>query len=130
MLSTKHYLIFTLILQLVFCFGESDAAEIQRHQASPLKIFVSILPVQYFVDRVGGDRVQVETLVQPGHSPATYAPTPKQMANLAASQIYFTIGVPFENSLIAKLNRSVPHLATVDLQKGINLQALKRIRPP
>lgn len=125
----KHCLIPVLILLLVLNLGKSYAEEVQSHQPTPLKIFVSILPAQYFVDRVGGDRVQVETLVQPGHSPATYAPTPKQMAKLASAKIYFTIGVPFENSLIPKLNRSVPQLETIDLQKNISLQSLSASEP-
>ena len=67
---------------------------------SPLQITVSILPQEYFVKRIGGDIVEITTLVQPGHSPATYAPSPQQMAAIANSKIYFRIGVPFENSLL------------------------------
>ena len=118
-----------LLLLLVFSPGRGDAAERPRHQSGPIRIFVSILPAQYFVERVGGKKVQVKTLVQPGHSPATYAPTPKQMAKLAASELYFTIGVPFENSLIPKINRSIPDLAIIDLQEGINLQVLSASEP-
>ena len=77
-------------------------------QAEPLRIFVSILPQEYFVERIGGKRVLVAALVQPGHSPATYAPTPNQMAMLADAQLYFRIGVPFENGLLPKLTRYAP----------------------
>lgn len=88
---------------------------------NPLNIMVSILPQEYFVQRIGGDRVKVSALVQPGHSPATYAPTPKQMVALATSKIYFRIGVPFENGLIPKLARSIPNLTIVDLRQDIEL---------
>ncbi len=89
------------------------------------RVMVSILPQEYFVKRIGGSRVQVQTLVQPGHSPATYAPTPKQMAALATTDIYFRIGVPFENALMPKLTRSIPRLPIKDLRQGIDLIELE-----
>jgi zinc transport system substrate-binding protein len=82
---------------------------------------VSILPQAYFVERVGGEHVTTEVLVQPGHSPATYEPTPKQMVALAESQIFFRIGVPFENVLIPKIQANAPTLKVVDTRQGITL---------
>ena len=61
-----------------------------------VKVFVSILPQAFFVEQVGGSRVEIDVLVGPGQSPATYEPTPKQMARLPRADIYFSIGVPFE----------------------------------
>jgi zinc transport system substrate-binding protein len=42
-------------------------------------------------------------MVGPGASPATYEPTPKQMALLSEARIYFRIGVPFEKIWIERL---------------------------
>jgi len=70
-------------------------------------VFVSILPQKYFVEKIGGEHVQVSVMVRAGQSPATYEPTPKQMALLDKSQLYFQIGVPFENiwiNAITELN--------------------------
>lgn len=65
--------------------------------------------------------MRVEALVEPGHNPHTYAPTPKQMARLAKARIYFRIGVPFESTIIPKLSRSIPELKIVDLREGMDL---------
>ncbi|MHB1348761.1 MAG: ABC transporter substrate-binding protein [Desulfobulbus sp.] len=89
--------------------------------AHPMQVVVSILPAAYLAERVGGERVRVETLVQPGHNPHTYVPTPLQMARLANARIFFRIGVPFEAALITKLRRTVPDLTIIDLQEGIEL---------
>jgi zinc transport system substrate-binding protein len=70
-------------------------------------IFVSILPQKYFVDRIGGEYVNVSVMVGAGQNPATYEPSPKQMALLSKSKLYFRIGVPFENiwiDVIKELN--------------------------
>ncbi|MHB8791604.1 MAG: metal ABC transporter solute-binding protein, Zn/Mn family [Desulfobulbaceae bacterium] len=109
----------------LFCLLCTPLAAGTAAPTSPLRIFVSILPAEYLAERVGGDRVLVETLVQPGHNPHTYVPTPRQMARLAGARLYFRIGIPFETPLIAKLRRSVPGLNIVDLQEGIDLLQLE-----
>jgi len=112
--STTLLTLFLLTISLLF--GNScTAAEQQR----VITVFVSILPEVDFVQTIGGNRIRVSPLVLPGQSPATYAITPKQMATLAKADLYFRIGVPFENALIPKLEYTVPHLTIIDLRKGI-----------
>jgi zinc transport system substrate-binding protein len=100
---------------------EKQAAEADGR----LSVFVSILPQAYFVERVGGDKVQVDVLVRPGESPATYSATPRQMAELSRAVIYFRIGVPFENGLVPKIRESLPGLRIVDTRRGIALRRMK-----
>lgn len=64
--------------------------------AGAIEVFVSIAPQKYLVQQIGGDRVNVNIMLKPGHSPETYDPVPRQMALLAMARIYFLIGVPFE----------------------------------
>jgi len=88
-------------------------------------VFVSILPQVFFVEKIGGDRVEVDVLVQPGQSPHTYAPSPRQMGKLAKAKVYFRIGVPFENAFIPKIESSLPHLLIVDTRQGISLEKIE-----
>ena len=98
----KPYSILLFILALVsFVAPPGTMAGQQKN----ITVFVSILPEVDFVKKIGGSRVQVSPLVLPGQSPATYAPTPKQMAALAGADLYFRIGVPFENGLIPIFTR-------------------------
>jgi zinc transport system substrate-binding protein len=122
---TRHFLLRPSCWLLLLCLLCSPLAAGAAGPAAPLRIFVSILPAEFLAARVGGNRVQVETLVQPGHNMHTYAPTPMQMAGLASAHLYFRIGVPFETPLIAKLQRTVPELKIVDLQEGIDLLRLE-----
>jgi zinc transport system substrate-binding protein len=71
--------------------------------AEPMPVFVSILPQKYLVERIAGERVNVSVMVGPGASPATYEPTPRQMALFSEASIYFRIGVPFEKIWIERL---------------------------
>ncbi len=90
-----------------------------------LSATVSIPPQAYFLERVGGDRVSIQVLVGPGQSPATYEPTGNQMALLAKADVYFRIGVPFEDALLAKIARGVPGLRVVDTRDGVALQPIR-----
>lgn len=91
----------------------------------PLEIFVSILPQKYFVKRIGGDRVNVHVMVGPGQSPATYEPTPKQMAKLAGADIFFRVGTPFEDVWMERIKSMNPTLNTVDARVGVTLREME-----
>jgi zinc transport system substrate-binding protein len=86
-----------------------------------VNVFVSVLPLKYFVERVGGKRVDVSVMVGPGQSPETYAPTPKQMQQLTKTQIYYRVGVPFEIAWINKIKAINPRMQIIDLRSGIKL---------
>ncbi len=90
----------------------------------PLTVAVSIPPQAYLLKRVGGDLVQPLVMLPPGRSPATYEPTPRQLAALDQTQVYFLIGVPFEKVLVPKLKSTYPKLRLVDTRRGIRLLAL------
>ena len=81
--------------------------------------FCSIAPQEFFVQRVGGDLVSVKVLVGPGQSPHTFEPTPRQMADLAESDIYFAIGLPFENRLLGRVEELGSGIRVVDASEGI-----------
>jgi len=93
----------------------------------PLKITVSILPQKYFVEKIGGDRVEISVMVLPGSNPATYEPKPRQMVNLTQSKLYFAIGVPFESTWLKKLAQASPQMRIVPTQAGIEKIPMKTI---
>ncbi|OPY69973.1 MAG: High-affinity zinc uptake system binding-protein ZnuA precursor [Syntrophorhabdaceae bacterium PtaU1.Bin034] len=95
------------------------------HAEARVAAFVSIIPQAYFLERVGGPHVDVEVLVGEGQSPATYEPSPQQMAKLSSTKAYFAIGVPFEKNLIKKIRQSYKKLVIVETQKGVAYRYLE-----
>ncbi len=83
-------------------------------------VYVSILPQKYFVDRIGGKYFDVKVLVMPGQSPATYDPTPGQIAALDNAETLFLIGVPFEKHLLENISGRLKNLNIVDTSSGID----------
>jgi len=91
----------------------------------PLSVWVSIIPQEEMVRRLAGPEVSVNALVQPGHSPATYEPTPKQLATLAEADLLVRARVPFERSLVATVSELAPRLMVVDSCRGIELAPIE-----
>jgi zinc/manganese transport system substrate-binding protein len=79
-------------IALALLFGISGAA----HAADTVKAVASFSILGDMVRQVGGDRVEVITLVGPDGDAHVYEPTPADAKNLAASQILFTNGLGFE----------------------------------
>lgn len=91
--------------------------------AARVEVVVSVVPLKFITERIGGQNVQVQSLVQPGHSPVTYEPTARQMAALAGARLYVRTGVPFERVWMDRIEESNPALRVVDVRERIALQA-------
>ncbi|MCF8027770.1 MAG: zinc ABC transporter substrate-binding protein [Desulfobacteraceae bacterium] len=94
--------------------------------AGGLSAFVSIQPQKYFVERIGGDAVDVEVMVAPGAHPAVYEPSPRQMAALSKADLYFAAGVPFEDAWLEKIRAANPDLKIVHTDGWIQKQPIDR----
>lgn len=86
---------------------------------SAVQVTVSILPQKYFVERIGGEHVQVTVMVGPGVDPHIYEPKPEQLRALSRSRAYFRIGLPFEAAWMDKFTAANPRMRIVDTSQGI-----------
>jgi len=89
-------------------------------------IAVSIPPQKYFVERIGGNQVDVVVMVEPGQSPETYAPTPRKMTSLSNAKVYFGIGMPFEKTWIQRIAKMNPHMKLVQMEQGLRLRSMEK----
>jgi zinc transport system substrate-binding protein len=120
-----------LLLQMVVACERRDGTEPTTDTTSAdslrIRVFVSIPPQRFFLERLGGDLVSVEVLVGPGQSPHSYTPMPKQLVRLSESDLFFRVGVPFEDSLIKKISATMPDVEIVDTRDGIDLQPMESV---
>ena len=91
----KKLMIINLVLLVLILGGCTNEVEDEK-----LSVAVSILPQEAFVKGIAGDLVDVVTLIPPGASPTNYQPSPQEMSKFSNSKVYFTIGVPTEESNI------------------------------
>jgi len=104
---------FALIFCAVFLLFASSG------RAASLPVTVSIAPLKYFAEQIGGDRVDVTIMVPAGASPATYEPKPRQMAALTRAKLFLAVGVPFERAWLPRMRDTNPAMAVVKVNAGI-----------
>jgi zinc transport system substrate-binding protein len=114
----------TVILVLPIVLLMSLLADAADKPGGKVKAFVSILPIAYFVERVGGPNVEVSVLVGPGQDPHTFEPTPRLMVKLANARVLFKMGFPFEETIVKKIGSTFKNVEVVDLQQGLKVRTL------
>jgi zinc/manganese transport system substrate-binding protein len=76
------------------------------------------------VSRVGGDRIEVKTLVGPGGDAHVYQPTPADAAELAKARLVFQNGLKFEGWMEKLIEASGYRNAVITATKGIETISL------
>jgi len=87
-------------------------------------IVVSILPQETFVKKIGGDKVNVTSMVRPGSDPHTYEPKASQMREISKADLYFPIGLEFEEAWLDKFKNQNHKMKFVQMTTGINYQKM------
>lgn len=111
---------------LFFSFGIfSCTAQKYEEEANKQKIgvVVSILPQAEFVEKIGGDKVNITVMVPPGASPHTYEPIPSQLEDVGEAEIYVKVGsgIEFELNWIDKIVKLNKEMLIVDCSEEIEL---------
>jgi zinc transport system substrate-binding protein len=88
-------------------------------------ITVSILPQKYFVERITGDKYEINVLLPPGVSPHTFEPSPRSLVDLSGSSVYFTIGhLEFEKAWLDKFRSVNKSMVINDTSAGVDMISL------
>jgi zinc transport system substrate-binding protein len=112
------------VVAIALCFGavfQGCSQPPAPKTEEKLDITVSILPQKYFVERIGGENVNVNVMVQPGESPHTYEPKPQQLRSLAEAEAYLSIGVSFEKAWMDRFKAANPKMPIIDTTQGMKL---------
>jgi ABC-type Zn uptake system ZnuABC Zn-binding protein ZnuA len=84
-----------------------------------VNVVVSVIPQQTFVEKIGGDKVNVTTMVKPGSDPHSYEPKPSQMKAISKADIYFPIKIEFENAWLEKFQEQNKNMKMIPMTKNI-----------
>lgn len=124
----KLRLIFlTSLLALLYSLVAEGSGKKPKEIQKGVKVFVSIPPQSYFVERIGGEHVSVRVLVESGKDPHTFEITPKQAIDLAGADLFFGIGFPFEKQILRKVQRANPHFLLIETDTGVKRRTLDEV---
>lgn len=90
--------------------------------ARPLQVFVAVPPLAWLVQQVGGEQVQVHSLVVPGQDPHNYEPAPSQLAALEGADLYLRLDMPFERAWLPRVMMVNPGLLVVALYDELQIE--------
>ena len=118
MVRMKKIIILIVVAAVLFSCNSTN----RRKDKPGNTITVSIVPQKTFVKKIGGDEFEVNVLIPPGSSPATYTLLPSQLKEIAKSAVWFRIGyIGFEYAWKEKIEQNNPQMKVVDLSEGLDL---------
>lgn len=92
-----------------------------RQPANPA-LTVSILPQKYLLERIVGDKYEVECLLAQGGNPESYEPEMAHLVALERCKAYFSVGtIPFEKALLARMQENAPDVKVINTSAEISL---------
>ncbi|WP_052652651.1 metal ABC transporter solute-binding protein, Zn/Mn family [Pandoraea oxalativorans] len=111
--------VFAVIFALVLAFASPAHAQDTR-----LPVSASFSILSDIVKAVGGDRVDVITLVGPDQDTHTYEPTPADVAKLSGTKLFFVNGLGFEGWLPRLMKSSHYPGELVTVTKGLKARTM------
>ena len=105
--------------------GCGTGTDTETADPASVRVFVSIPPIQGIVSAIGGQHVESNALIAGGQNPHTYEPTPTQMVALAGARLYLRIGLPFEDTLIERIEPAAGGPLILDASEGIERRAMR-----
>lgn len=96
-------------------------AGLQAGVSTKLKVFVPVLPYETLFERIGGDWIEVRAIVQEGGDCHNYSPTPRQVADIARSNLLVSGGLSFESNFYVAVGDGENGPKEFDLLEGLEL---------
>ncbi len=94
----------------------SRAEEVEK-----LRVYVPVLPYEYLLQRLGGDWVEAKAIVDEGGDPHSYSPSPRQVADIARSNLLLSGGMPFEANFYIAVGEGSGGPKEINLLEGLEL---------
>ncbi len=122
---TVLVLLGVVALVLVAC-GQTPVAQqpTPSEAAGPIRVMASTSIIADVVKQVGGDRVEVSTIVPIGGDTHSFVPTPQDVARLSEARVLFVNGAGYEEFLTRLITGAGDRVEVVELSEGIRLREL------
>ena len=118
------FLIITVVV-LVGCAGKPDTIGIIEgtdEKEDLLKVYTSFYPYYDFAKNLGGDNIQLDTIVPTGTEPHSFEPSPKTIAELEKADVFIYNGLHMEPWVDRVLNLlEGKDIYIVDASKAVEL---------
>lgn len=114
---TTLFLLLALGLIVSGCGGQQGGGS----EEGEIKVVASTSVIADMVEEVGGERVEVQTLVEPGAEVHTFQPSPSDVQKVAESEVVFENGLGLENWLEDLVENAGGQASVVELSEGLEV---------
>ena len=114
------------VLRLALTFamlvaGVATFAPVRAQDSEPLKVVATFSILADWVQNVGGENIELTTIVPAGGDAHTFDPSPEQVASVADADLIFEIGLGFESWLDDMVDASGSTAERVVVSDGVDL---------
>lgn len=117
-IKLQIFIIFTFII--TFTFLTFFSCQNLNKNKEKVDLYTSIAPVKFILDNITGETLNTSTILKPGSDPHTYEISAKEIASIVNSKAYFSIDLPFEKTIVEKLEKQKAKIKIykVELDEG------------
>ncbi len=114
---------FIILLCVIFISGaySKHSSLVRSTPLEKINVVTSISVLEDFVKEIGGEKVEVKTLITGLETPHTFSPKPKDKINLLSSDIFFKVGLGLESWVDKLLDSAPDELLIVDTSEGVEV---------
>jgi zinc transport system substrate-binding protein len=92
----RRSILLAVLILIVLAVGWAWWRQDQSSSSNKLPVVASFYPMAEFARQVGGEHVDVETLIKPGTEPHDYDPSPREIARLHDARVFVYNGAGLE----------------------------------
>ncbi len=123
-----HITVIAIAMLLIAACGQTPASQPTATPAGaaaePMAVMASTSIVADVVRQVGGERVQVDTIVPAGADGHNYEPTPQDLARVNAAKAIFIVGAGYEEFIERIIASSGTQAPVVSLSENLALRTM------
>ncbi len=93
----------------------------QSQKQAGLSIKTTVYPLTYLAETIGGDAVQVESILPAGADAHDYEPTQQDIITLGESNVFFYIGIGDQHTLVEELETVLGNETVQFVDTAINI---------
>lgn len=102
------------------CSLHDNQRTFRATHGNAVRVAVAAAPYRWLLRQLGGELVEVVTLGEGAICPESYQPTDAEVSRLLSCQLFFRVGLPFEQSPWFKSLLAQSAFRVVDLRQSIN----------
>ncbi|WP_027365762.1 metal ABC transporter substrate-binding protein [Desulfotruncus alcoholivorax] len=122
-MNKKLITAFVLLLMIIIFSGCSNKESEPNADTAKIQVVATIFPIADITSNIGGDKVEVTTLLPAGSSPHTFEATPEQLKQISGTRLFVKVGAGLDTFADKLAEAGKPGLVTLTLADKVNLLA-------